>query len=129
MVHLGLTIAEVKDGTREELIKALACLGEQVDADFSGDNGWDYLWDRVWEENGFNNYEDWQMNGEPVLKYESNLDYLCNMVKDVKDDVECIETFLQDWLYYDSYYKDYQYDLLMDSNGITAIVLAYTYGD
>lgn len=128
MVNLGLKVVEVNGITREELIVALALLGEE-DWDFNGNNGLEYLWYGVWEENGFKDMEDWENNGEPTLKYESNVEYLCDMVEDIKDDVECIETFLDTWMGNDSYYTDYQYDLLTDTYGITTIVLAYTYGD
>lgn len=126
-MNLDLRIAEVKDNTREELINALATLSEN-DADFTGENGLEYLWNRVWYINGFSNMEDWECNGEPTLKYESNLNYVCNTVKDIENDIECIEMFLDMWMAKDSYYGEYHYDLLTDSNGITAIVLAYNYG-
>lgn len=128
MANLGLKVVEVENNTRGALISALARLGEE-DWDFNGNNGLEYLWESIWEDNGFKDMKDWENNEEPTLKYESNLDYVCDTIKDIKDDVECIETFLDVWLGHDSYYTNYEYNLLTDTYGITAIVLAYTYGD
>ena len=127
-MSLNLTVVEIKDDTRYELIRALKLLAEN-DADFDGSNGLEYLWCGIWEDNGFKDMKDWENKGEPTLKYESNVDYVCDIIKDIEDDVECIETFLDVWLGHDSYYTDYKYDLITDTYGITAIVLAYTYGD
>ena len=126
MVNLNLRIAEVKDNTREELIKALRSLAEN-DCDFTGENGLEYLWESVWEVNGFEDMEDWENDGEPTLYFESNLDYVSDLVRHLEDDKDCVESFIKIWLEHDGYYIDYQYDLLTDSNGITAIVLAYNY--
>ena len=126
-MRVCVNVAKVKDNTRESLIEALATLGEG-DADFNGDNGLEYLWDVVWEVNGFKSYDDWEAQGEPEMKYESNLAYLCDKVTEIEDDLKCVSDFFRGWLYHDSYYEDYDYEVSTDADrNITAIALAYVH--
>ena len=126
-MSLYVNLVKVEDTTREALITALATFGES-DADFNGDNGLEYLWDVVWEVNGFKDYDDWEAQGEPEVKYESNLEYLCDILMKAEDDLALIDEFFNDWLYHDSYYEDYNYEVSTDGDGnITAIALAYVH--
>ena len=68
-------------------------LGE-MDADFCGDNGIEYLWSPVWEANGFKGQEDYEEKKETldsdddeevVLKYESNVGWLLDELKEKKN--------------------------------------------
>jgi hypothetical protein len=133
---LGMRLVEVKAKDREDLLNALMLLGE-TDADFIGENGLEYLWDEVWKANGYEDRKDYenQMENfdaeddeaeEPELKYESNADWLCDYVKDIKDEVECVETFINTWMEMDSgYYTEYEFDYITDSNGnIVALAFA-----
>lgn len=123
-INLGLICATVNDSSRESLLNALAALGES-DNDFCGENGPEYLWISTWDANGFKDYEAWVKAGEPALKYESNLAYLCEQVKDIADDEECIETYFKSWLYHDSYYDGYTWEKINDRDGqLYAIALS-----
>lgn len=125
-MSMWLELVEVEDDTKESLMKALFFLG-QGDADFNGDNGIAYLWDVVWTANGFAHYGDWIAQGNPEVKYESNLEYLCDELMKVEDNRKCISMFFEAWLGEDDYYKDYHYEILGTYENITAIALAYEY--
>lgn len=105
-VHLYAGLEEVEVGNRENLLDALRGLSE-FDNDFNGENGDDYfLWEKA---NGF----------------ESNMDYLINEVKDIKDDEECVNTFFEEWLNHDSYYDEWNVSVITDEKKrVKAISLA-----
>lgn len=68
MDGLSLSLVQVKGKTRKALNEALLELCK-CDADFSGNNGVDYLWDEAWgKKNPDKDYD------EP--KYSSNAEYL-----------------------------------------------------
>jgi hypothetical protein len=98
--NLFANLVEVKKGDREDLLSALASLSD-FDCDFNGENGIEYAWE------------------ETVKKgFESNLEYLLDKVKDIKDDTECINEFFNTWMENDrNYYHDYNVDYLTDENG------------
>lgn len=128
MNNLELNLIKVENNTRDCLINTLVAFGD-CDEDFNGNNGVEYLWQCVWDANGFNDEYDWEIDGKPQLKYESNCEYLCDFVKDIKLDDECIETFFNTWFRYDGYYTNYEYEILKDNNdNIIAIALAFVYG-
>ena len=107
MANLDLVLVKVEANNRESLLNALRTLAEN-DCDFNGDNGIDYNWD-ITNEKGF----------------DSNLDYVIDCVKDIDDDLECINEFIDCWLAGDGYYLDYEMDYLTDDNeNIIAISLA-----
>ena len=136
-------LVKVKAGNRKSLLDALAELGD-CDCDFIGENGLEYLWEEVWEENGFQSYKDFETQSDELdsddddfeetaeieLKYESNLDYLLDQVKDIEDDKECVETFIETWMDNDrNYYDQYEVNYLTDTkNRITAISFAVLAG-
>lgn len=105
-------LIKVEKNDREDLLETLRSLAD-FDNDFNGVNGIDYTWKEAIE-NGF----------------ESNLEYLLNEVKDIKDDKECVEEFVDGWIKSDiNYYHDYNVDYLIDENGcIYAIALAVVCG-
>ena len=74
-MNLYTGLENVKVGNRESLLDALRSLSD-FDCDFNGENGDDYLWE---EANGF----------------ESNMDYLINKVRDIKDDEDCVNSFFE----------------------------------
>lgn len=125
--NLHSNLVEVKKGNREDLLSALASMGD-CDCDFNGENGVEYLWDEVWKANGFENMKDYEEQNEYdsdededyeeiKLKYESNLEYLLDKVKDIKSDIECINEFFNIWMEKDkNYYHDYNVDYLTDEN-------------
>lgn len=93
-----LNTTKVNGKTREDLIDALADLGK-FDADFCGDNGIEYLWDCV--------------DGN---KYESNREYLLDVVRGLGTDREVIHTYISTWIGGDSYYQDYELQVIYDDN-------------
>ena len=108
-------LEKVKAGNREDLLSALANLSD-FDCDFNGQNGLDYLWDEVWKANGFEDIDDYKNQVNAELKYESNLDWLLDEVKDIEDDGECIESFFETWIDNDrNYYDEPQVNYIRDS--------------
>ena len=106
--NLYANLVEVEKGNREDLLRALEFLSDN-DCDFNGENGIKYAWEET-KENGF----------------ESNLEYLLNEVKDIKDDKECVDKFINTWMENDSnYYHSYEINYLIDEDKkIYAISLA-----
>jgi len=107
---MQLKLVKVNGKTRNDLLAALATLGE-MDADFCGDNGEEYLWDEAEEE-----------------EFESNMEYLLNNIKGIQSDKELIENFIERWIAFDSYYKDHALEVIYDKNGKAEyIALALVY--
>ena len=94
-MNLYTGLENVKVGNRESLLDALRNLSD-FDRDFNGANGDDYLWE---EANGF----------------ESNMDYLINKVREIKDDEDCINSFFEEWMDNDSYYEKWNVSVLKDT--------------
>ena len=129
---LNLNTVKVKEKTRESLLAALTELG-QMDADFSGDNGLCYLWAEVWEANGFKNSSEFERKckelsseEEMILKYDSNLEWLLDELKDIKSDKTLIETFVSRWINNDRYYHDYQLEVIYDETGTAEYIVLAT---
>ena len=99
MNYMNMKLVKVNGKTREDLLKALATLGE-MDADFSGENGIEYLWAGV-DEN----------------KYESNMEFLLDVVNNNETDKEVIERYIKRWIEDDNYYVNYILDVVYDNNG------------
>ena len=116
-MSLHTHLESVKAGNRNSLLSALTSLSD-FDCDFNGENGIDYLWDEVWEANGFESQEDFESQEEAELKYESNLDWLLDEVKEIEDDADCIETFFETWMEHDrNYYDEYEANYIRNKNG------------
>ena len=94
---LGLKTVKVKENTREALLAALAELGE-MDADFSGENGIEYLW-------------------KEASDFDSNCEYCIDKVKNLKTDEEIIEKFVSLWIDADGYYKEHELNVIYDKKG------------
>lgn len=125
---LFVKLESVKAGNRNSLLSALTSLSD-FDCDFNGENGIDYLWDEVWEANGFENQEDFESQDEETeLKYESNLDWLLDEVKEIEDDADCVETFFRTWMEHDkNYYDEYETNYIRNKNGkVVAVSFAAT---
>lgn len=110
--NLYANLVEVKKGDREDLLTALASLSD-FDCDFIGENGIEYAWEETLE-----------------AGFESNLDYLLDAVKDIENDVECVNEFIDTWMQNDrNYYHDYEVNCLTDENGkVYAIALSVMAG-
>ena len=98
MNNINMKLVKVNGKTREDLLVALVSLGE-IDADFNGDNGIEYLWDNV-----------------DSTKYESNMKYLLDTLKDKETDKELIEEYVSSWIGRDSYYKEHILELLLNES-------------
>ena len=125
---LFVKLESVKAGNRNSLLSALTSLSD-FDCDFNGENGINYLWDEVWEANGFDSQEDFESQDEETeLKYESNLDWLLDEVKEIEDDTDCIETFFRTWMEHDrNYYDEYETNYIRNKNGkVVAVSFAAT---
>lgn len=94
-MNLYTGLENIKVGNRESLLDALRNLSD-FDRDFNGENGDDYLWE---EANGF----------------ESNMDYLINKVRKIKDDEDCVNSFFEEWMDNDSYYEKWNVSVLKDT--------------
>ena len=99
MNSINMKLVKVNGKTREDLLRALASLGD-IDADFNGENGIEYLWDDV-----------------DSTKYESNMEYLLDTLKDKETDKELIEEYVDSWIGGDNYYKGHILDVVYDDNG------------
>lgn len=99
MNSINMKLVKVNGKTREDLLAALSELGE-MDCDFNGENGVEYLWENV-DEN----------------RYESNMEYLLDSLKEEALDKDVIEQFVSNWVGSDSYYKEYILDVIYDDNG------------
>ena len=95
-MNLYSGLEEVKAGNRESLLNALISLSD-FDCDFNGENGLDYLWE---EASGF----------------ESNMDYLIDKIRGIKDDEDCVNSFFEEWMDNDrNYYEEWNVSVLKDT--------------
>ena len=137
-MSLYTSLEKVVAGNRKSLLVALESLSN-FDCDFNGENGLEYLWDEVWETNGFESLEDYEEKQEYdsdedegyeeiELKYESNVEWLLNEVKDIEDDGDCIEAFFRIWMEHDgNYYDEYETNYIRNKNGkVVAVSFATT---
>ena len=94
-MSLYSNLVEVKKGERQNLLDALAIMSD-FDNDFTGEN---------WEET-------------TVGGFKSNLEYLLDKVKEIKDDNEVVQIFLEEWMRNDAnYYSEYSYNTITDNVG------------
>lgn len=103
-----------KPGDMESLKKAFIDLAD-TDADFSGENGDDYLRDEVRE-----------------AGYESNAEYYAEKVikegiENGQTQVQMLENYLGVWIGGDSYYKEYDYTWQTDGDDLKAVAVAISY--
>ena len=96
---LHTSLESVKAGDRKDLLETLRNIAD-FDMDFNGENGEDYTWEEALE-NGF----------------ESNLEYVINIVEDIENDEECVRAFFEEWMENDGYYTEYEVDCLTDAKG------------
>ena len=126
MNSINMKLVKVNGKTRKDLFVALSELGE-LDCDFNGENGLEYLWEVVWNANGFKSFDDYEEKEydldeeddyeEIKLKYESNMEYLLDLLKEEIADKDVIEQYISNWVGNDGYYKDYILDVVYDKNG------------
>ena len=95
---------EVARYNREDVANALVFLGHH-DADFCGDNGYEYRWDIAEE-------------------FETNSEYALSVAQKEPTIIGMITKFVDIWMGHDSYYYDYEVSI-SEMNGIVAIAIAY----
>lgn len=129
--YLVLVTAQMEPKNRASLLDALASIADG-DCDFNGENGLDYMHPDVWNANGYKGYKDFIENNKDnrKLDYESNLDFYLEYVAKIKNDKECISTFINKWMdtgrnYYQEYEIKYIYNAADD---IIAIAVAFIAG-
>ena len=97
-------LLEVTKYNRENVADALMLLGNN-DADFCGDNGYEYRWDIAKE-------------------FETNSEYALSVAQKEPTIIGMITRFVDIWMGQDSYYYDYEVDI-KELDGIVAIAIAY----
>ncbi len=100
-----INMLEMAKENREDVGCALLRLAER-DADFCGDNGYDYLW-------------------EAAEGFETNAEYALSVAEKEPTIIEMVVKFVSMWMDHDSFYEDY--DLAISNlDGIIGISIAYT---
>ena len=89
---------------RDDVMQALLEIS-MGDADFSGENGDEYLW-------------------EEAKGFESNADYVLSIASQAQSTLNIIRTFVSMWMDRDCYYVDYDLEI-SELNGIISISVAY----
>lgn len=102
MLHTSLE--KVKAGDRISLLYALRNIAS-FDMDFNGENGEDFTWEEALEKG-----------------FVSNLEYVIDYVKDIKNDEECVNTFFKEWMDNDGYYAEYEVNCLTDSKNRVIVI-------
>lgn len=105
---LKINTVIVRENTKEAVINALVELSD-LDADFTGDNGDEYLWNKA-----------------KAKGFENNRDYVLNEIKD-DNKVSMIDNFFRLWLGNDNYYKDYDYNILLDKESKNIVVISLSF--
>lgn len=99
---MTLTLKQFKINGPNDIIDALVSLAD-IDADFNGENGEEYLW-KVAKDAG----------------YDTNATYLANTITKNNNDFEsCVKEYVEEWIGKDYYYKDYDVKILKDKNCYT----------
>ena len=95
---------EVMMNIKEDVIETLMCLAD-IDNDFNGENGVEYLW-------------------EDAEGFESNATYCLSIAEKENTPREMIEKFISLWMSRDYYYQDYDLGILVEDDKLF-LSLAY----
>ena len=114
--RIKLIARDIPKGTpnhKDALLKTLKSIGE-IDADFNGDNGADYLWNHVDKE-----------------LYNSNLDYILNLIASETDERKIVDIFFSEWMRNSGgYYNHWRTEIITNHfNEVQFIAFAYTSQD
>ena len=96
-------LSTITEYTWDDVAKALINLAD-YDADFCGNNGYEYRWDVAKE-------------------FETNAEYALSVAKNEPTIIGMITKFVDIWMGHDSYYRDYEVSI-MEMNDIVAIAVA-----
>jgi hypothetical protein len=94
------------NNNKEEVAETLMCLAN-IDNDFHGENGAEYLWEEA------------ELGG-----FESNAEYCLWMAQREETPRAIIEKFISLWMGRDYYYQDYDLGILVDGDKLF-LSLAY----
>ena len=97
-------LSTITEYTWDDVANALMNLADS-DADFCGDNGYEYRWDVAKE-------------------FETNAEYALSIARNEPTIIGMITKFVDIWMGYDSYYCDYEVSI-MEMDDIVAIAVAY----
>lgn len=107
------SVAVYEVGNTKDLVDALCYLSD-LDCDFNGENGVDYICEDA-KENGF----------------KSNQSYYSSIVlrelNNGLDECVVIEKFLKAWLDHDNYYAEWKHDVVIKGNIAIISLAALTY--
>jgi len=107
--EINLKFAEAIKDNRESIINALNDIASG-DEDFNGNNGENYLWEEAKKQD-----------------FKSNMEYVGNTIKDSATQEEIICEYLNNWLGRDSYYENYNWEIVEYPNKDSIlIIVAYT---
>ena len=114
--QIKLIARDIPKGTpnhKETLLKVLKSIGE-IDADFNGDNGTDYLWNQVDKE-----------------LYNSNLDYVLALIASETDESKIVDIFFREWMRNSGgYYSHWRTEIITNNfNEVQFIAFAYCTND
>lgn len=104
MVRLGHHYLDITRYNREDVADTLMYFANH-DADFCGDNGYEYRW-------------------EIAKEFETNAEYALSVAQKEPTIVGMITKFVDIWMGHDSYYMDYDVSI-KEMDGIVAISIAY----
>jgi len=96
---VNLQLKKVNGKTTQDLLDTLTEI-MQVDADHSGENGPGYIWEEA-KNKGF----------------ETNIDFLVDLVKDEPSHKEIIDSFMTELIERDFYYTNSDYEVIYDEEG------------
>lgn len=94
-----LNLVKIEDtSNKKNLLKALKKVAS-IDDFFMGYDSDECLWECAKDEG-----------------FKTNVDYVINKVREIKDDVELVEEFLKLWLDDDGFCESYEFKYILDEN-------------
>lgn len=99
-----VNMLKVTKFNREDVADALLRLAD-YDADFCGDNGYEYRW-------------------EVAKGFETNAEYVLSVAEKEPTIINMIVKFVDMWMEHDSYYEDYKLSI-SELDGMVAISIAF----
>lgn len=117
MDNLNLAVVKLGGNEKRHLLDALRELAE-IDTNFNGENGEEYLWKEAKEYNE-------SLEEGSKERFYNNMEYLLFQLRDLNDR-ELVEQYLAGWIERDHYWAAYEYEVVRNGDVIDAIALAIT---